>query len=79
MSIFKKRSPEAVKCSVCRDWLEPPPSKESDRLKLGDRVRTCYKCQTCGEWKCASCGRQLLAGCRSCGGHSFAQQQMVIG
>ena len=33
----RKPSPEAVRCSGCGHWLEPPPNNELDRLKLGDR------------------------------------------
>jgi hypothetical protein len=76
----RKPSPEAVRCSGCRHWLEPAPSDVLDRLKLGDRVRTCHKCQTCGEWTCEplSVQRGRWSGCRTCGGHSFEIHQMVV-
>lgn len=77
MSIFKRRSPEAVKCSRCGHWLEPAPQMVLDP-KVMDRVCTGYQCQTCGKWVCTKCTNafSMMAGC-ACGGTSFVARPMV--
>ena len=72
MSIFKRRSPNAVKCSRCGHWFEPGPNAELDLTKVNEGCFS-FQCTRCDKWICPTCGNitVLMQGC-ACGSPAFA-------